>query len=235
MSDVLEQFELPPKWKNYFFIRRRPKLRFPRDWPPPGLDLAVLYNKNPQSEEERSAHKDARAKYNDILKQEGFVSEALFVSPEDVMSDDLRADLTDLEEHLLLDFWQLDQQAKYYQNLHYLYQWVFILGAFLTTLFAALGVLLYQLEVPNIYPTILGGLTTFIGAGTGSVSFLETKQNPYWKWFESRHRAEGLRSLYFLYLARQKPFNIPDDQKRVRHLRRMVLNVLRERKEKSDE
>ncbi|HEX2907186.1 MAG TPA: DUF4231 domain-containing protein [Phototrophicaceae bacterium] len=41
-------------------------------------------------------------------------------------------------------FYQFSQRSKYFQNRYYLYQWVFIWGAFLTTLFGTLTTYVYD-------------------------------------------------------------------------------------------
>lgn len=225
-TDLPDLFTIPKWYKNLFFVKRRPKLRFLRDWPPP--ELAALENDYPSTEEERQAKAAAQELYDRRLADEGFISPFLFQDPSE-MTPDLRSDLRELQQYLLPRFWSLDQEARYYQNLHYLYQWVFILGAFLTTLLGAFSVLLYQRDATNAVTNFFGIATTIIGATTGSISFLETRQSPQRRWFQARTKAERLRSLYFLFLARQKPFDKADAKLRLKDMRVMVLNILKRR------
>jgi hypothetical protein len=225
--DLPNLFAIPKWYKNLFFVKRRPKFRFERDWPTE--ELKALDIEKPKNDQEKQAKAEAQRKYNGRLAQEGFISDDLFTDP-GLITPELQADLRELEQYLLPRFWALDQEARYYQNLHYLYQWIFIIGAFMTTLLAAFSVWLYGADVTtNTVTNILGLITTVIGATTGSISFLETRQSPQKRWFQSRSKAERLRSLYFLFLARQNPLNINDAKARIKELRRLVLATLRER------
>ena len=195
----------------YFFVRRRPRLKgVPRDWTRPSSE----------------------AKYAEALEQEGFVSASLVNRP---LSEALLADLRELEQHLMTHFWQLDQEARYCQNLHYLYQWVFILSAFLTTALSATAVFIHtsdaDVSLGIIRLTGLLGLVTAVISGVAAaVSYLSANQTPQQRWFKRRSQVEGLRSLYFLFLARARPFDAPDNGERVRQLRLKVLDILRDQK-----
>ncbi|MBN1680031.1 MAG: DUF4231 domain-containing protein [Anaerolineae bacterium] len=227
-TNLPERFVIPPSVKTLFFIKRRPKLRFSSKWPPP--ELSEFFD--PRTWDGTQAlmtDKPEARLYHQWLEREGFISPSLLKNASDMLPQ-LRDDLRELEQHLMPRFWKLEQEAKYFQNLHYLYQWIFILGAFLTSVLAALSVLLYQSNVPDVWINVLGVATTVIGAATGSVSFLQTNQVPQKQWFQARNAAERMRTLYFLYIARQSPFDIADDQERVQHLRRMTLRVLRQRR-----
>lgn len=187
---------------KWFFFRRRPKLQgVPRDWSPPPAD-----------------------EYARNLIIEGFISPSLIDGP---LSRALSDDISELEEHLLPHFWRLDQQAKYYQNRYYLFQWIFIWSAFLTTTLAALNVYLHGAEADPATRT-LGLATALISGLAAAISFLGANESPQQRWFKSRSQAESLRSLYFLFLARQAPFNITDRQRCVQMLRYKVVDVLKE-------
>ena len=102
---------------KFFFIRRMPGLRIPREWERP-----------PENE------------YQRLVLQEGFVTSDMLKNSG---SEELSEDVRELEQHLLPHFWRVNQQAKYYQNRYYQYQWAFILAAFFTTAFAAVNVYFY--------------------------------------------------------------------------------------------
>src|SRR5690606_18759052 len=87
--------------------------------------------------------------YQALLAREGFVS------PQHWTRHDLtlpkygviQQDLKDLDQHLLPAFWEFNQKAMHFQNRYFFYQWIFILGAFCTTV---LGVLTtYAFTLPN--------------------------------------------------------------------------------------
>jgi len=98
----------------WFFIRRAPFRTIEREWKRPTDD-----------------------QYNNDLMAEGFISPALVEHP---LSDELKTDLRELDEHLLPHFWQANQRARFFQNRYYQYQWAFILAAFFTTALAAVNV-----------------------------------------------------------------------------------------------
>jgi hypothetical protein len=120
---------------NLFFFRRHPFNHIPKQWERP----------------------EAEADYQQLLEWEGFVTV-------DGWGDDnlqqypvIAQDLIELEEHLLPTFWEFNQKAKHFQNNFYFYQWVFIIGAFLTTVAAILTayfqsqpVQIIEREVPAI-------------------------------------------------------------------------------------
>ena len=169
--------------------------------------------------------------YEQLLEEQGFITVRMVGRH---MTKELAADLRDLERYLLPDFWAQDQLALYYQNLHFRYQWIFIIATFFTTAFAALNVWLYAQGWQNIrlfgfvrWTEVLGIAAAAISGGAAAVSFLNANQRPQKRWFEARAKAENLRSLYFLFLARQSPFNYPDPGDRVQMLRQKVLDVLR--------
>lgn len=194
---------------KYFFIRRMPINQVPRDWTRP-----------PEKE------------YKKELLNEGFVTESLLKGP---MSPELQADVRELEQHLLPHFWRVRQEAMHFQNRYYRYQWIFILTTFFTTALAAVNVLVYTMEGQPGITTFLGnlrwtellGFLTAVASGlAATVSFLDANQTPQNRWFKARAQAESLRSLYFLFLARQNPFNLPSPRARVQELRRAVIDVL---------
>ena len=194
---------------KFFFIRRMPGLRIPREWERP-----------PENE------------YQRLVLQEGFVTSDMLKNSG---SEELSEDVRELEQHLLPHFWRVNQQAKYYQNRYYQYQWAFILAAFFTTAFAAVNVYFYAQKwdtrtlLGDVRPTeVLGLLTALISGIAAAVSFLDANQTPQKRWFKARAQAESLRSLYFLFLARARPFDVPASGERVHRIRQKVIDVLRE-------
>jgi uncharacterized membrane protein YccC len=75
---------------------------------------------------------------------------------------------------------------------------------------------------------LLGLLTALISGIAAAVSFLDANQTPQKRWFRARAQAESLRSLYFLFLARARPFDAPTSRERVHRMRHKVIDVLRE-------
>lgn len=201
-----------PKSK-YFFIRRRPRLRdLPREWTRPD-----------------------EAAYAQLVANEGFIAPA---QAQATNSKELMEDVRELEEYLMPQFWRMDQLAKYYQNRHYLYQWTFIITAFLTTALSALTVYVHTTGDPEVagitLTSALGALTALVSGVSSAIAFLNANQSPQQRWFKARAQAESLRSLYFVYLARQGPFNVASGRERVQQLDRAVLDVLRDKEKERD-
>ncbi|GAB4419798.1 MAG: hypothetical protein Kow00106_16150 [Anaerolineae bacterium] len=205
----------PPDFEDrrskWFFLRRVPRRRLPREWTRPPDD-----------------------QYERELIEEGFIAPSLVG---DALSEELAADIRELDQHLLPHFWRMNQQAKFYQNRFYQYQWAFILSAFLTTALAAVNVFLYAQGWTGRQGTIvgtlqwtelLGFLTAVVSGIAASVSFLDANQTPQKRWYKARVQAEMLRSMYFLFLARQAPFNVPSQRERVHRMREKVIEILRE-------
>lgn len=201
------------KKPRYFFIRRIPYRKVDREW------------KRPDD-----------AQYQKNLKDQGFITPDLVKGP---ISQELNADIRELDQHLLPHFWRINQKAKFFQNRYFQYQWAFILAAFLTTALAAVNVLIYALNWQHGWDTgtflgtlkaqeFLGFFTAVMSGIAATVSFLDANQTPQNRWFKFRAQAESLRSLYFLFLARQNPFNLPDPRARVQELRRKTLEVITE-------
>lgn len=200
----------PDERSRLFFRRRRPRWSYPRDWVRPPED-----------------------RYQEELAREGFITDqfaqqALGQS----ISDDLRIELRELDQHLLPHFWRLDQEAKYYQNRHFLFQWTFIISAFLTTALAAASVFAYAKDwqgTTGLIPAAFGLATAIVSGIAAAVSYLDANQTPQRRWFQARAQAESLRSLYFLFIARQPPFDTPSVRERVEIMRQKVVDVLTEK------
>lgn len=109
--------------KDLFFFRRRPVLRgISMDWDAP----------------------DGEEGFQQTLEYDGFVSKSVWQTHDITKHPVIAQDLRDLEQHLMPSFYEFSQKSKYFQNRYYLYQWVFIWGAFLTTLFGTLTTYVYD-------------------------------------------------------------------------------------------
>lgn len=212
----------PPKsnrraYQQLFFIRRRPRLRaLPKDWIRPEDDDAY----------QKLIHADD------------------FVSPKYWTEDDLSKypvivhDAEDLAEYLLPTYFEYSQRAKYYQDRFYFYQWVFVIGAFMTTVFGAIATLLYippnlSAQATQVAETSLNAnavnwqqlmslATAFVGALTAFFTALSDRGEPQKRWGKNRRLTEELRMHYFTYLSHLPPYDTPD---RVQVLRSNVLDI----------
>jgi hypothetical protein len=109
---------------NLFFIRRRPKLQGSlHEWQRPADD----------------------ATYEKLLHDHHFVTvkdieEYIQKKAPELTLDDFSTIVDDLEllngESYLHHYFEYDEAAGHYQNNFYLYNWIFVFGAFLTALFA---------------------------------------------------------------------------------------------------
>jgi hypothetical protein len=203
----------PPKPKrksgaqDLFFFKRRPRLRgVPMDWERPT---------------------DAAA-YQKLINDEGFVTND-FWKHDDINEHPIIAqDLADLDQYLLPTFFEFSQKSKYFQNQFYLYQWVFIWGAFFTTVLGALASIFYYLNT-SADPSagistqqIFSYLTAVVGAVTAFITALSNRGSPLKRWGKTRRLAEELRMNYFNYLTHLPPFDKPD---RVQKLRESVIDI----------
>jgi hypothetical protein len=193
-------------WRDLFFFRRRPHLRgIPMDWERPADEAA----------------------YQKLINEEGFVSNE-FWKHDDIKQHRIVAqDLADLEEYLLPSFFEFSQKSKYFQNQFYLYQWVFIWGAFLTTVLGALASIFYVAnpspgDVEVSIQQMFSYLTALVGAVTAFITALSNRGEPLKRWGKTRRLAEELRMNYFNYLSHLPPYDKPD---RVQKLRESVINI----------
>lgn len=197
------------RYENLFFNKRRPKRNVPIDWVPP-------------------------ADYEQELEWEGFISIKHWKESEQDDIEDyplLKQDIADLEQHLMPVFWEFNQKAKHYQNRYYRYQWVFMWGAFLTTMLGALTTFAYSQDelASNIggvdfVTTVLGIMTALVSALTAYYNYRSNQGSPQARWAKSRRLAEELRMNYYRYLGHLEPYNSKD---RVQQLRRQVLEIRR--------
>jgi hypothetical protein len=197
------------RFRQLFFIRRFPKFfgGIPEVWDPPELD----------------------EDYQRLIHDEGFVAVG-YGEYEDLTAHPvIMQDVRDLNQHLLPTFFMLGQKARYYQNQFYMYQWVFIVGAFLTTLFGTLALYFYGQVDPTAVAAQSGGdpfavglsyLTAIIGAITAFTTTLSNRGEPRKRWSKVRRLTEETRASYFRYLAHLPPYETPE---RVQRLREMVV------------
>lgn len=167
-----------------FFLfneRRRPILRgkagkIPREWKRPD-DVA----------------------YHEQVKECGFFAEPLVANV--TLSTGVRRSLRDLEAVLLPKFFEVDQRAKYYQNVYYRYQWVLAFGAFVTGLIATLTLTLSFDDSTSGYGKAAALITALVAFSSTVISAKDRRQKPQKRWYIWRRTAEELRRLYYLYLT----------------------------------
>jgi len=209
--------QLRQTYKSSFFIKRRPKWNIEKEYARPDED-----------------------QYKQELHWQGFITEEYWAGDDDFNQFPLiKQDLSDLDEYLLPIFWEFNQKSKYYQNAFYKYQWIFMFGAFFTTILAVLTGYYGGLPEGNvnffflvadrdIYVNIFGFMTTIISAVTTYYTVLSNQGEPRKRWASYRRLAEELRMLYFRYVSRVEPFHRAN---RIDVLRRRVLELRGQEKE----
>lgn len=192
---------------DLFFFKRRPRLRgVPLDWERPADDTA----------------------YQKLINDEGFVTNDYWKDDDINNYPIIAQDLADLDQYLLPTFFEFSQKSKYFQNQFYLYQWVFIWGAFLTTVLGALASITYITNPIGSNPggistqQLFSYLTAIVGAVTAFITALSNRGEPLKRWGKTRRLAEELRMNYFNYLSHLPPYDKPD---RVQKLREMVIDI----------
>lgn len=199
-----------PKQKSYiqdlFFLRRRPRLRgIPLDWERPATD----------------------EEFQKMIADEGFISIRHWDEDDMNQHPIIVQDLADLEQYLLPTFFEFSQKSKYYQNQFYLYQWIFIVGAFLTTILGALASIYYVSDPSDAtgranLQIMFSYMTAVVGAVTAFITALSNRGEPQKRWGKNRRLAEELRMTYFTYLSHLEPYDKPD---RVQVLRQNVIDT----------
>ena len=188
--------------KELFFIRRRPALSKPLEWERPKSD----------------------AEYATALEWEGMISSRLWENEDASQHPVFKQDLDDLEQHLLPVFWEFNAKALHFQNRYYFYQWVFMWGAWITTLLGALTTYAYtnQTMLDNSLPQIFGFITALVSGITAFFNVMSTQGLPQQRWAKTRRLTEELRMAYYKYLAHLEPFHAED---RIQVMRRFVISV----------
>jgi len=189
------------RFRDLFFIRRFPKRQVPEDWERPESDKE--YAQLLESEDFMTLHfeRDKADKYPVVVQ-----------------------DLKDMDEHLLPTFFEFSQKSKYFQNMFYTYQWVFIMGTFGTTV---LGVLItYLFNTPEALDSIpfklITLLTSLVSALIAAMTALANRRQPQRRWATSRRAAEELRMNYFIYISHLAPY---DQANRLDVLRARIVDL----------
>jgi hypothetical protein len=187
--------------RDLFFIRRFPKRQVTDIWERPEEDAA----------------------YAQLLEYEDFLTLHFETDKSDKYPVVIQ-DLKDLDEHLLPAFFEFSQKSKYFQNMFYTYQWVFIMGTFGTTV---LGVLItYLFNTPEALDSIpfkiITLMTSLVSAVIAALSALANRRQPQRRWAMSRRAAEELRMNYFIYISHITPY---DQQNRLDLLRTRIVEL----------
>ncbi len=162
-----------------------------------------------------------------MLYWEGFISKKYW---QDATGEDIDTefplvaeDVRNLEEYLLPLFWDYNQKGAHYQNRFYFYQWIFIIGAFLTTILATFSAFYgergQQAFFGWTYLGIFSVSTAIVSAITSYFTVVSNQGEPRKRWASYRRLAEELRMIYFKYLSRTEPFDKPN---RLLELRKQV-------------
>lgn len=187
---------------NLFFIRRRPMLQGSlQDWQKPDDDAA----------------------YQELIRSHNFlttrdIQDYIQTKAPDLTLANFSTLVDDLEllngETYLHHYFQYDVAAAHYQNNFYLYNWIFVFGAFMTALLAYLSV--------GSSNSIIWLATGIIGFITTVYTFKNNREVPQREWYVNRRRAETLRSHYYQYLAQVPPYHGSNENREVRLLQTLV-------------
>lgn len=203
--------------KNLFFFKSRPRPR-----------MNPEYVRPPEAE------------YLEALHWEGYIVPEMWKDDDLKKYDYLMQDIADLEQYALPVFWEFNHKAKYHQNKFYLFQWIFMFGAFFTTALAVLTTYFNGLpdgqEMPLLFIKYTASqwentfaiLTAIVSAVTSYYTLLSNHGEPRKRWANYRRLAEELRMTYFRYVSRLDPFDKPN---RIDVLRKHVLNIRRKEQE----
>lgn len=131
----------------------------------------------------------------------------------------LAEDLGILDRELLPEFYKLDEGALQAQNTFRLTQIFVIVGGATATLLgavqAALGGGVSEIGIAEAF------VAGMLGAAVAYVRGRQAQR----EYFTTRLKAERLRSEYFLFLARVPPYDMDDDEERLRGLREQVREI----------
>lgn len=207
--------------------------------------MRALRKKNPltKSAPKEWQRPETDEEYQQLLHWDGFIA-PLYWDEDDLNEyPAIIQDLSDLDEYLLPTFWEYNQKSRYYQVRYHTYQWVFIIGAFVTTVFGTLatyysgnvvsidmGGLLsrFNITIPATtleLVTIFSVLTTIVSGVTSYYTLLSNQGEPRKRWASYRRLAEELRILYFKFISRLEPYDRPN---RVETMRRRVIEIREE-------
>jgi hypothetical protein len=203
-----------------FFIRRHPKLFTSRKWVRP-QDPAKWEAKLKESGFIVPSEIDyfAETRGYPIDKFQGLKADVEYLLDKPV----IKAEDTSFIDKL----YEYDTLAKNYQNAYYLFNWVFIIGAFATTLMSVISVLATAFPQNVLISTQAAWwITVGFGALTAIYTALNSSQRPQFEWYVNRRRAEAMRRHYYLYLAHARPYN-GDRTSRRRKLDEIVRQINR--------
>lgn len=194
------------RFTDLFFFKRRPRRGIGSEWDIPASDEEFERQIEGENFVTISGWKQ---RFGDDITQHPIIAQ----------------DLADLKQHLLPTYFQLNTKAKYYQNQFYMYQWVFVWGAFITTLLGTLSAFTSNSASGSPEATLsrifsLG--TAIVGAFTAYITQLSNRGRPQERWAKTRTLTEELRTQYFKYLSHLPPYDKPD---RVQRLRQNVVQV----------
>jgi len=145
------------------------------------------------------------------------------ISPDDKEEySTFTSDFAILEEHLMPAYRQLSDEAAQGQNQFHLEQVILILGGVLVTTLGAIQVTLAAVTHNSMWPGLAEAVIAAILAAYAQVTQTTKSQEGY---FSSRLKTETLRSEYFLFLGRLKPYE--NDQSRKDRLIMRVKEVTR--------
>ncbi|MFN8371700.1 MAG: DUF4231 domain-containing protein [Anaerolineae bacterium] len=217
--------------KDLFFVRRAPKwLGLSKEWDPP----------------------EDEATFQDLLQRDDFLSVKDFPEDELTKHPVIVQDMNDLRQYLVPTFYEMSQKSKYYQNMYYFYQWIFIIGAFLTTLFGTFATYtIVPTETTTVVATaapdaaqgtsdepttttttvtsgsntlsqVFSIITAVIGAITAFTTTLSNRHEPQKRWGNTRRLAEEMRMHYYTYVSHQTPYDGGD---RLSKLRENIMKI----------
>ncbi len=187
--------------RDLFFLRRFPKRDVADSWERPASDK----------------------EYVKLLEYEDFMT-LQFEPDKEQKYPVVVQDLKDMDEHLLPTFFELSQKAKYFQNMFYNYQWMFIGGTFFSTILGVYTTHTFTTpEALQSLPFQVATLaTSLVSAIVAAYTGLTNRRQPQRRWAQARRAAEELRMNYFLYISHLAPYNQPD---RLKLLRSRVIEV----------
>jgi hypothetical protein len=188
--------------KDLFFLNknRRPKWRVPREYVRP--QDAQEYRK--QLVRSGFITPDDIRRFN----QDNSLPEGALKRLRLDLEHLLNSEISPLSNASFVDrLYQFDTDAKYYQNSYYRFQWIFILGAFLTTLFSVVAAMSNQIDPSGIFAGVAWAVTAVCGVGTAVATALNQSRRPQLRWYVNRRKAEAMRRHYYLFVMRAEPYS----------------------------
>jgi hypothetical protein len=206
-------------FRYLFLFRRRPDLRISLDAKLPEGEALIAY-----LEHNQFATNASLARYAPVAPV-------------------IEADLNDLNQVLIPAFFEIDQQARYWENRFYSGQWRFGLGmVFIPVLLSLIMYISFSVKfdqlnavargyqsttIPDIFtapviPTVVGVLTLLMIIFTLVVLIRDARDEPQKKWAKARQAVEEYRATYFKYLSHLYPF---EDEDRYVKLREAITRI----------